>query len=174
MSELLIPKPQPNFPHEDVNEANAQIFKQLLFDSAYIFNAHAYAEEMVEAFNIGHSTINKLSNVVKGSYEQKCSLSFGATIYEALSLTVLPTERQIVSSIHVGQVASRLFALQDNPLTMMVHMLDEEELFKNEMPVAAELVEIATELSPTIDNRLAVIGAALERSIERDTTDAPA
>ena len=44
MSELLIPKPQPNFPHEDVNETNAQLFEQLLLDPEYIFNMHGFAE----------------------------------------------------------------------------------------------------------------------------------
>lgn len=174
MSELLIPKPQPNFPHEDVNETNAQLFGQLLLDPEYIFKMHGFAEDYVEAFRVGHSTIKSLGYVMNGSHQQTHSLSFGATIYEALSMTVHPTERQVASSAQVGRVANKLFLLRDSSLDMMVHILDEEERFTEEMPLTTELVELSTELSPTLDKRIVLWGAALERSIERDTTDAVA
>lgn len=174
MTELLIPKPQPNFPHEDVNETNAQLFEQLLMDPEYIFSMHEFAEENVEAFRVGHATIKSLGYVMNGDYRQKHSLSFGATIYEALSMTVHPINRQIASSAHVGHVANKLFSLRDDSITMVMHILDEEERFTEEMPNATELIELATELSPTCDKRLILWGAALECSIERDTTEAVA
>lgn len=174
MSELLIPKPQPNFPHEDVNKTNAELFEQLLLDPEYIFNMHGFAEDYVEAFRVGHSTIKSLGYVMNGNRAQQHALSFGATIYEALSMTVHPTERQIATSAHVGQVANRLFSLRDDSITMMMHILDEEERFSEEMPLAKGLIELSAELSPAVDKRIIIWGAALERRIERDTTEVAA
>lgn len=53
MEKLLIPKPQPNFPHEDVEAINADIFQQLLLESSFVEAAHDLAEQQVVRFSIG-------------------------------------------------------------------------------------------------------------------------
>jgi len=171
MESLIIPKPQPNFPHEDVNEVNARIFEQLLLDPEYIFNAHELAEAHVVAFKMGHSTIKSLGYALYKDPLQKMAFSYGATIYEALSTTVRPIEQRFADHMHIRQKVGTLLALRDDSTSAIMNILDEEERFVDESPVAARLVETAAEFQPSLDRRLIVWGAALERSIDRDTLD---
>lgn len=171
MTELLIPKPQPSFPREDVNEVNAQIFEQLLLDPEYIFNVHELAEQNVTAFKFGHSTIRSLGYALYKDVSQQMAFSYGATIYEALSPTVRPIEQTFSSHMHIQETVHTLLALRDDSASAIMNILDEEERFVDETPVAAELMGTAAEFHPDLDKRLILWGAALECSIDRDSLE---
>ena len=171
MAELLIPKPQPSFPREDVNEVNAQIFEQLLLDPEYILNVHELAEQNVIAFKLGHATIKSLGFALYKDPTHRMAFSYGATIYEALSTTVRPAERVSPSAIHIKEKMHTLLELREDSASAIMNILDEEERFVDETPVAADLMTAAADFQPNLDKRLVIWGAALECSIDRDSLE---
>lgn len=170
MSELLVPKPQPKFPHEDVSEVNAQIFEQLLLEPEYILAAHELAEQQVEAFKLGHSTLRSLGYVLYKDGTQQRAFSFGATVYEALSTTVRPLEQtlSLADKMQIQRKTGAILAYRDDTASAIMNILDEEDRFIGETPVAAGLVGTAADFYPEFDKRLVLWGAALERSIDVD------
>lgn len=173
MPELLIPEHQPSFPHVDVSETNAQLFRQLLLEPAYIEHAHTLAESHVAAFRLGHQTLRSLGYAIFKTQAQQTSFSFGATIYEALSTTVRPLEQPLMENRYIQRKVGDLMDLRSDGATAIMNILDEEERLTEEAPETAKLISTAAEYRPTIDQRLALWGAALERSIDKDTIDTP-
>ncbi len=169
MSELLIPEPQPGFPCEDVSEANARVFEQLMFEPRYIYEAHAFAEAHVTAFKIGHAAVISLGRVLYKDENHQRAFSFGATLYEAISTTVHPAERVLADNMHIRQKVGELLVYREDTATGIMHIMDESDRFSVQAPVAAQLVESAADLYPRLDKRIVMWGAALERSIDRDT-----
>lgn len=174
MSELLIPKPQPSFPFEDVNEVNAQIFSQLMLEPAYIDAIHDMAEQQVAAFKIGHGTIRSLGYALYMDSDQLAAFSFGATMYEALSTTVRPIAQPYMETRYLQRKVSEVLCLRADPFGATMALRDEEEVMREEAPVTASLMNDAAILQPRLDRRIVVMGAALERSIDRDTIDTAA
>lgn len=168
MSELLIVKPQPNFPHEDVNKENAAVFSQLLYDSVFIEDAHDLAEQHVVAFKIGHQSLRSLGSALYMDHTQQSSFSYGATIYEALSVVVRPTTAESLRPDLLRLKALEVASFSDDGFRAAITMRDHEEALVEEAPITARLIAAASDLQPHLDKRLILQGAALERDIDRD------
>lgn len=171
MAELLIPKPQPSFPYEDVHEVNAQIFSQMMFEPVTIETIHTLAEQQVAAFQIGHQTLKSLGYALYMDTEQQAAFSYGATMYEVLSTTVRPVTQSYFETRYLQKKVANILSLRADPFSAAMAMRDEEELLHDEAPVTAQLMEDAALLQPQLDRRIVVMGAALERSIDKDTID---
>lgn len=174
MESLLIPKPQPNFPHEDVSENNAAIFSQLMFERSYVESAHELAEQNVIAFKIGHQTLRSLGHALYMDTLQQTAFSYGATMYEALSVVVRPQELAMRQPLLIRQKVTDTLALQSDGFNAAFALRDEEERMLDEAPETTRLMVTASDLQPRMDRRIILMGAAIERAIDRDTLEAVA
>ena len=168
MEKLLIPQPQPNFPNEDVNEVNAEIFSQLLYEGGFIETAHDEAERGVEAFRIGHQMLKSLSLALYMDKAQKSAFSYGSIVYEALSITVRPV-RPVRQLLTVREKTQMMLGMQYDPFAAAIELRDREEQLLEEAPVTSGLLLAAAELYPLLDSRFVLMGAALERSVDKET-----
>lgn len=120
---------------------------------------------------MGHSTIRSLGYVLYKDGAQQRAFSYGATVYEALSTTVRPVEQAFAENMHIRKTVGALLAHRDDTASAIMNILDEEDRFVGETPVAAKLISTAADFYPEFDKRLVLWGAALERSIDKDTID---
>lgn len=174
METLLVPKPQPNFPHEDVNEINAAVFGQLMYEPTFVEAAHELAEQNVIAFKIGHQTLRSLGHALYMDYTQQSAFSYGATVYEALSVAVRPIETGLQKPLALRAKTAELLALPGDGFGAAITLRDHEERLVEEAPVTTRLILVASDLQPQLDRRFVLMGAALERDIDRDMLDAAA
>lgn len=174
MESLLIPKPQPNFPLEDVNEANAALFGQLLYEPTFVEAAHDLAEQNIIGFKIGHQTLRSLSYALYMDYTQQNAFSYGATVYEALSVAVRPTFQEQPNPLALRAKTAEILALPGDAFSAAITMRDHEERLLDEAPATSKLIIAASDLQPQMDRRFVLMGAAMERDIDRDLLDVAA
>lgn len=168
MGELLIPKLQPNFPHEDVDPTNAALFNQLLFEASFVETAHDLAEQHVAAFRVGHQTLKSLGQLLYMDYVQQHSFSYGATIYEALSVVVRPTAPELQTPLFLKVKADEVLTLATDAFNAGISLRDQQEQMRDDAPVTAGLIDAAAQLAPQFDRRFVMMGAAAERNIDKD------
>lgn len=171
MEKLLIPKLQPNFPHEDVDPVNAALFSQLLFEASFVEAAHDLAEQHVVAFRVGHQTLKSLSQLLYMDYVQQHAFSYGATIYEALAVVVRPTAPHSENPLLIKVKADEVLTLATDAFNAGISLRDQEEQMRDVAPITADLIGTAAQLTPQFDRRFVMMGAAAERSIDRDTME---
>ena len=168
MESLLIPKHQPNFPHEDINDVNRELFQQLLLEPSYVETSHELAEQHMIAYKLGHHVLNTLSHELNMDIVQVNSFNYGVTLYESIATTIKPVTFEISGLASLHKSLEDVQLLSASPFDAAMHMRDQEERFIEKTPNMAELVTIGSQLYPRIDQRYARMGAALEWNIDRN------
>lgn len=100
-------------------------------------------------------------------YSQQHAFSYGATIYEALSVVVRPISTELQQPWQYKSKIDSILALAADSFTAGMAMRDQEEQLRNEAPITAGLVDTATQLSPQLNSRYVMMGAAMERDIDK-------
>jgi hypothetical protein len=135
----------------------------------FIENAHDLSERHITAFKIGHQTLRSLSQALYMDYVQQRAFSYGATIYESLTTVVRSTVHAPEQPRILQNKVHTILALGVDGFSAALRMRNYEEQLREEAPVTSHLIRTASNLQPQLDERLVVMGAALERDIDKDT-----
>lgn len=164
---LLTLEPQPNFPVEDLTDANAALLELLLANQAVLEQVHHTAEEGSLLFRIGHRAILANTGLFIERPDQLEAVSNGIAKYEAISMTVSPDQAM---QSHNSSATTAYFINLDPTLDHLTLIGDTRDTFSTEMPRTKSVIVESTprRFLPYRDYVLA--GAALARMAEIDIT----
>lgn len=159
--------PQPNFPHEDITATNREVVSSLLLEPAYANSAHELAEQQVVFYKIGHQALGTLASALQMDMYRDAAFSYGAATYEMIALTVRPLTIPDYAPKAIYEKVGDLLSMQADGFEAGLRLVEHEERMSEDAPNMTQVVNLAAELQPQFDPRLVRMGAAMERSIER-------
>ncbi len=169
MGALLHLEPQPHFPYDDLTEENAELLQLILANGELVSRGHIAAEEVRPVFKIGHQSILRAGLRLDYDGSRGEAIDKGAAMFEAMSAMVNTTP-SASSAFKLRDIGAALDGAFDDTW-VRDYFLDSYECFKNETPVAAEVVRSASRLGTSMAE-YAVLGAAISRHFEIDTIEA--
>lgn len=159
---------QTNFPFEDLDENNAAILELMISNIDIVNQSHKLADSISLAFRIGHMAI--LSATQKNFDKERAmkAIDHGVASFESISAIIgaAPTNKDTLS---INRQATLLLMLKGLDLE---NYLDENlEGFRREMPLTTEVVSTSAARFYGHMTEYAVLGAALSRKFDIDSSD---
>lgn len=158
--------PQPNFPHEDLVESNAEILSLLLSNTQILVESHSRSEDAEGLYKILHPRVNSSVGSILTEHHQLSALSEGLVAYEAISAMVV---KQI--DIHKTiQLAAKYGAgiTHTQPDTLQDALSVSYKIFCDNMQNTKEVIQQVTARRYRELGEYAIRGAALMYAIETD------
>ena len=160
-------QPQPEFPHEDLSEDNAQLLELILANELVLADGHGAAERVSVAYKVGHPAIWR-AGLRAATLERRIeAVNHGVVVYESMA-----------AMVQGEPVRYDAFTVNTNACALATG-LDEDGLFEYidkayqqfglDMPRAAEVVEHCAERFYPHLGSSAIIGAGLARQFELDS-----
>lgn len=162
---LLALESQPNFPIEDLTDANAALLELLLANQEIFEQAHHTVEEGSLLFRIGHRAILANTGRFIERPEQLDAISNGIAKYEVISLTVSPDQAM---RTHEHSKVLSYFINPEPTLDYLTLIGDTRDTFSLEMPRTMEVVKESTPRRYRPYQEYVIAGAALARMAEVD------
>lgn len=164
---ILTLESQPNFPSEDLTDANATLLELLLANQTVLDQAHYNAEKESLLFRVGHRAIiaNTSRFIDHAAYIE--AISSGIAKYEVISRTVNPDQAK---RAHNHEAALSYFINPDPTLDYLTLVGDTRDTFSFEMPRTKNVIEESTPFRLRQYQEYILAGAALARMAEIDVT----
>lgn len=156
---------QPNFPVEDLTDANAALLELLLANQTVLEQVHYNAERTSSLFRVGHRAILANTSQFIELPTQLEALSNGISKYEVISMTVSPE-----SAIRNHDAALSYFINPGPTLDRLTLVGDTRDAFAQEMPRTKEVIVESTPRHFRPYQEYVLAGAALARMAEIDVT----
>lgn len=169
MGALLHLESQPRFPYDDLTENNAEFLQLILANDELMSRGHVAAEDIRPVFKVGHRSILSAGQRLDYETSQGEALDKGSAMFEAMSAMVNLTP-SASSAFKMRDIGAALEGAFDESW-VRGYFLDAYDCFRNENPLAAEVVRSASRLSSSMAE-YAVLGAAISRHFEIDTIEA--
>lgn len=164
---ILTLESQPNFPVEDLTDANAALLELLLANQAILEQAHHTVEEGSLLFRIGHRAILANTGRFIENPKQLEAISNGIAKYEVISMTISPDQAM---QLHNQAAAMTYFINPDTTLDYLTLVSDVRDNFSTEMPRTKSVIEESTPRHFLLYQEYVLAGAALARMAEIDVT----
>lgn len=170
MTELLsVPlDPQPLFPHEDITDKNAAMLELMLADRTLLQGLHVAAEATSKVFQVTHPALIGAANYSYSEVSRREAVDHGASTFEAISTLIqapLPGDEDKIFTV------VRKFLLASRESQYLDMSLSAAEKFRSELPNTAEVITSASSRYFAYLTEYAVVGAALTRRLELDSSD---
>jgi hypothetical protein len=165
---LLRLESQPDFPAEDISDANASILEFLMQNKEILNNSHNSAE-LAYFYRLGHHALTATAQPQLNDNTRLHAFSHGIGTYEAVSMMVRPNgvaHDEKTSTLHI---MSATHTLNKNFVGAVV---DAKDRFTSELPNTAYV--IGESAARFYDNHTdyALSGAAIARELEQSTLGA--
>ena len=117
MTELITGiSPQPNFPHEDLTDTNADLLELMIANHDIRVSSHAAVEQLSWMFRIGHPTILFSAGHIYDEDERLAAINHGVVSFEAITAMV-GGNAAVSDMIPTNREASRLLHLETTGLS---------------------------------------------------------
>lgn len=171
--ELLTPRPQNKFPHEDLTEDNYSLL-DIMLDVTDADSLHRQIEQMSYLYVVGHATTERGSQFLNQEYYDRIreAMSKGILLYESVATLV----RTDIDSAHNDSLL-----VNEKSINLLNSLnrggdsvaIETRELFEETMPrtcnLIAEHVIRRAGIGYPVD--YAKTGAAIAWRLEKDTTE---
>jgi hypothetical protein len=164
MTELITGiSPQPNFPHEDLTDTNADLLELMIANQDIRASSHAAVERLSWMFRIGHPTILFSAGHIYDEDERLAAINHGVVSFEAITAMV-GGNAAVSDMIPTNREASRLLHMETTGLS---NYFDEavDEL-QTKIPRTAEVVRSSAARLNRALTTYALLGAAMSRKFE--------
>jgi hypothetical protein len=158
--------PQPNFPHEDLVESNAELLSLLLSNNQILQDSHSRSEDAEGLYKILHPRLkNNVANILAEPHQLN-ALSEGLVAYEAIAAMVvkqIDVNNTILLAAKYGPSVSYA-----NPDSLQEILGASYRVFCSNMQNTKEVIQQVTSRKYQEMGEYAIRGAALMYAIETD------
>lgn len=159
---------QPEFPLEDVSEANTGILELMLANHAVIEDSHRVADKMFWAYRVGHPAITRLSHQTFANQDGVGAVEHGVMVFEAMTACLSGTgglDHDHASILAVNQSVHEMVQLNhEGKLTD--YAAEARDNFRQALPRACDVLIKSSErfVDPSLRDYV-IAGAGTERAI---------
>ena len=169
MNELITKvTPQPDFPHEDLNDDNAAWFELLLQSEKFITEQHSGAESF-PVYRIGHGLMRSASGRFIDETMHQIAVDHGIRMYEATAAAV-ESEHAALQLTILATNAAAYRASGSSTFQIRNYMFAAHEAFREKMPRTDTVVREGVARYAKELGEYASFGAAIAWQFELDTT----
>lgn len=162
-------EPQPQFPHEDMSEVNAQFLELMLANKDIVASGHQASEQLSWVFRVGHPALIRGFGKVHSDPERLAAIDHGVSVFEAAS-SLLSTDAPAMefSTVNTNGVA---IAAAFNECDLCSYADKAYGHFTENMQRTHEVVRTASERVFPYLVEYAALGAALAYQFELDAVE---
>ena len=161
---------QPNFPEEDLTEANAEMLALMLSNRAEVAMGHQMSEGISLIFRMGHPAVLRGASKIYDEENRLLAIDYGVSVFEAAASIVMSTS---ALSSPEELIERRMAPVMDHlrPNVLDAYVSDAYDAVRAETP---RLAEMTIETSQRFHGHLAtyaLLGVAIERKLILDLSE---
>lgn len=165
---LTILEHQPDFPEVDLTEGNAVFFENFLQNERLVELSHPSAEANQLLFKIAHLAAYQAKDSFRDDTHHAGFVD-GFTKFELMASILAPNPYPIADRSVIIASRKLVDVLHSEKLT--TYLGDAYDEFRQQQPIAAEVIEIAAKRFHPGLAYYAVMGAGIERQFELETRE---